>query len=195
MRFSRQGWAMVAAVAIVAMVSQVALAQREEGRRGRGGRDGGGFGGRRRVSRLLALEGSARRRSSSRTSKRTRSKRSTIRCGRTCRKAFEDGSGREKMQELNASATAKVNEVLDEGQQKRLMGILIQVAGAGRDIGSGRRQGTEHHRRSEEASSTRLARAIWRRCGRRSKALGIRMGRAKRCEPRSTSCARTPTRS
>ena len=46
------------------------------------------------------------------------------------RKAMEDGGGREKMQELMASTTAKINEVLDEGQQKRLMGIFIQVSGA-----------------------------------------------------------------
>jgi Spy/CpxP family protein refolding chaperone len=36
---------------------------------------------------------------------------------------------REKMEELSATATKKLNEVLDEGQQKRLMGIQIQLAG------------------------------------------------------------------
>ena len=35
------------------------------------------------------------------------------------------------MQELRADTTKKVNEVLDEGQQKRLLGIFVQVAGAG----------------------------------------------------------------
>jgi Spy/CpxP family protein refolding chaperone len=128
MRFSRQGWVMFAGVVMVAMISQVTLAQREEGRRGRGGRDGGGFGGPSGV-RLLSLKEvqTALKLTDEQKDKITKindQMRDDI------RKAFDDGTGREKMQELNASAAAKVNEVLDAGQQKRLMGILIQVAGA-----------------------------------------------------------------
>ena len=35
-----------------------------------------------------------------------------------------------KIQELIAGSTKKINEVLDEGQQKRLIGIFVQVTGA-----------------------------------------------------------------
>jgi Spy/CpxP family protein refolding chaperone len=47
------------------------------------------------------------------------------------REAFQSGGGLEQMQELNEKASAKLAEVLDEGQQKRLMGVLVQLNGPG----------------------------------------------------------------
>jgi Spy/CpxP family protein refolding chaperone len=47
------------------------------------------------------------------------------------RKGFESGNGFEKMRELYQAAAADLAEVLDDDQEKRLMGILIQVNGAG----------------------------------------------------------------
>jgi Spy/CpxP family protein refolding chaperone len=46
-------------------------------------------------------------------------------------KGFESGNGFEKMRELYQAAAAELAEVLDDNQEKRLMGILIQVNGAG----------------------------------------------------------------
>ncbi len=46
------------------------------------------------------------------------------------RKAFQDGGGdRDKMVEIAKDTSNKINEVLDAGQQKRLVGIMIQVNG------------------------------------------------------------------
>ena len=120
---------MVAALVIVSMVSQVSLAQREEGRRGRGG-PGGGPGGGLSAGRLLGVKEvqAALKLTEDQTSKLEKineESRDKI------REAMQDGGDRAKMQELMASTTTKVNEVLDEGQQKRLMGILVQVDGAG----------------------------------------------------------------
>ncbi len=118
---------MVAALATVAMMVQVSLAQPEEGRRGRGGR--GGFGGPPMPAVLLGLK------EVQDALKLTDDQKSKIKdisdeAMENGRKARQEGGGREKMQELMASASAKINEVLDEGQQKRLMGIFIQVSGA-----------------------------------------------------------------
>jgi Spy/CpxP family protein refolding chaperone len=46
-------------------------------------------------------------------------------------KSMQERGGPETFQKLREAASKKVNEVLDEGQRKRLMGILIQVQGAG----------------------------------------------------------------
>jgi len=46
------------------------------------------------------------------------------------REAFGGGGGREKMQQLMEDASTKLAEVLDDAQEKRLMGIVIQVNGA-----------------------------------------------------------------
>ena len=47
------------------------------------------------------------------------------------RDAFQGGSpDRDKMMEIANDTSKKINEVLDAGQQKRLVGILIQVNGA-----------------------------------------------------------------
>ncbi|HEX3602435.1 MAG TPA: hypothetical protein VHU84_19935 [Lacipirellulaceae bacterium] len=131
MRFSSKGWAMVAGLVIVAMVSQVALAQQGQGRRNRGGGGPGGFGGGPPSSaRLLGLK------EVQDALKLTDDQKGKIdklndEVREEMRKAMQDGGGREKVQELMASTTTKVNEILDAGQQKRLMGIEIQVNGAG----------------------------------------------------------------
>jgi hypothetical protein len=46
------------------------------------------------------------------------------------REAFGDGGGLEKMRELMEDSAAKLAEVLDDAQEKRLAGIVIQVNGA-----------------------------------------------------------------
>ncbi len=46
------------------------------------------------------------------------------------RKAFGSGEAREKLQELMQNASANLAEVLDDDQEKRLTGILIQINGA-----------------------------------------------------------------
>lgn len=124
MRFWRQGWVMVAGLVIVAMVSQVALAQREEGRRGRGGRDGGpggGMMGQMSAGRLL------RAKEVQEALKLTDEQKEKItKINDEAREAMQEG-GREKFAEIMKSTSDKINEVLDDGQEKRLMGILIQV--------------------------------------------------------------------
>jgi Spy/CpxP family protein refolding chaperone len=130
-RFSRTGWTVLAAVAMVAMLAQVSLAQ-QQGRRGRGGRDGGfgGGGGMMSGVRLATLE-PVQKALNLTDDQKDKIKKINDDMRDELRKAFGDGGGgREKMQELNADASKKLNEVLDEGQQKRLMGVLIQVAGA-----------------------------------------------------------------
>jgi Spy/CpxP family protein refolding chaperone len=47
------------------------------------------------------------------------------------REAFQGGGGFEQMQQLNDDASAKLADVLDDSQRKRLMGIVIQVNGPG----------------------------------------------------------------
>jgi Spy/CpxP family protein refolding chaperone len=124
MRFSRQGWAMMAVLLIIAMVSQVSLAQREEGRRGRGGPGGGMMSG----VRLATLEPvQTALKVTDEQKDKIKTINADLRDGMD--KSRDEGGGREKMQELTEDAGKKLNEVLDEGQQKRLMGILVQVAG------------------------------------------------------------------
>jgi Spy/CpxP family protein refolding chaperone len=48
----------------------------------------------------------------------------------TLREAFQGGGGREKMQELMEDSAAKLAEVLDDAQEKRMVGIVIQLSGA-----------------------------------------------------------------
>jgi len=117
----------VAALAIVAMVVQVSEAQ-QGGRRGRGGRGFGMFGGPPSASLLRFKEVQ----DALKLTDEQKSKIEKINDGmrQEIRKAMRDGGGPEKMQQLMADSSAKVNEVLDEGQQKRLMGIMIQVNGA-----------------------------------------------------------------
>ncbi len=125
MRFSRRGWAVVAALAIVAMVVQVSEAQ-QGGRRGRGGR---GFGGPPSSASLLRFK---EVQDALKLTDEQKSKIEKINddMQQEIRKARRDSGGFEKIQQLVADESAKVNGVLDAGQQKRLMGILVQVNGA-----------------------------------------------------------------
>jgi len=127
MRFASKGWLLVAALAMVAMTAQVSLAQREGGRGGRG--FGGGMGGPPTPARLLMAK-EVQDALKLTDDQKDKLKKINDDMRDAVRKAMDDGSAREKMQELMASTTTKVNEVLDEGQQKRLMGIFIQVNGA-----------------------------------------------------------------
>lgn len=134
MRFSSKGWATVAGLVIVAMVSQVALAQDQgqgQGRRGRGGGGfmGGMFGpptagrliGAKEVQEALKLT----------EDQKTKIDKITEDSRAATRELFQGGGppDRDKMVELSKETSNKINEVLDAGQQKRLTGILIQVAG------------------------------------------------------------------
>lgn len=135
MRMNGKLWATVAAMAIVAMVAQVAMAQREDGRRERGGREGrgpGGFGGPPTMARLASIE---KVQEALKLTDDQKDKIKTVNdeTRAEMRKQFEDGGrpDREKMMKLMDDSTAKLNEVLDDGQEKRLMGIFVQMAGPG----------------------------------------------------------------
>jgi Spy/CpxP family protein refolding chaperone len=130
MRFSGKGWTLVASLVIAAMVSQLALAQGQgQGRRGRGGPGMAGMFGPPTAGRLItnkevqdALKLSDDQKKKIDTiSDESRDK---------MRELFQGGApDRDKMVELSKETSNKINEVLDAGQQKRLTGILIQVAG------------------------------------------------------------------
>ena len=117
---------MMAALVIVAMVSQVSLAQREEGRRGRGG---GGMVGPRPVSQVL---GAKEVQDALKLTDDQKGKIEEIndKMREEMREAFQGGFDREKMAQIATDTSEKINEVLDDGQEKRLMGIMIQVNGA-----------------------------------------------------------------
>jgi Spy/CpxP family protein refolding chaperone len=136
MRFTGKVWVAMAFMVVVAMVSQVALAQNEQGQRGRGNRGGGpggpGGGGRGPVSMArLATIDKVQDVLKLSDEQKEKIKKINDDVREEMRKAFQDGGGRESMQKLGESSAKKLNEVLDEGQQKRLMGILIQLQGAG----------------------------------------------------------------
>jgi len=128
----RLAWA-VAALAILLTASQVAEAQREGGR-GRGGR--GMFGRFGLSSVQLAAESEEVQTALNMTDEQKQKAdeiNGELREGR--RDIFQEGgrdfrAAREEMEKLNQEASAKLAEVLDENQNKRLMGITIQVAGA-----------------------------------------------------------------
>jgi periplasmic protein CpxP/Spy len=127
MRFSKSGW-MVAGLLVAAMVSQTAFAQREEGRRGRGGPGGGMFGPPTAGALLRAKEvQEALKLTDDQKSKIEKINDETR---EEMRKLFQDGMDRDKMVEITKKTSEKINEALDADQQKRLMGILIQVNGA-----------------------------------------------------------------
>jgi Spy/CpxP family protein refolding chaperone len=125
MRFTRTSLAMLAALAIVAIVSQSSLAQPGQGRGGRGG-----FGRPVTPVQLVATQDSVQKALKVTDEQKEKIGKINDQVREDMRKAFEEGNAREKFQEINASASSKLNEVLDEGQQKRLMGILIQVVEA-----------------------------------------------------------------
>jgi Spy/CpxP family protein refolding chaperone len=133
-RFSGKLGMAIAAVAIAVIVSQIAVAQ-NEGRRGRGGRGGGpggpgGPGGFLNMNMLLSVDkvqtelklSDEQKSKLEKVNKEVSEERSKLR---------ESGTrpDPEKMEKMREANQAKVNEVLDAGQQKRLMGIYIQVAG------------------------------------------------------------------
>ena len=128
MRFSKSSW-MVAGMLIVAMASQTALAQREEGRRGRGGPGGGMFG----PPTASALMRAKEVQEALKLTDEQKGKVEKINDENRdeMRKLFQDGGGdRDKMVEVAKKTSEQISEVLDDGQEKRLMGILIQVSGA-----------------------------------------------------------------
>ena len=131
LRLSGKLWTAITVVAVVAMVSQVAVAQNEGGRRGRGGRGGAGGPGGVSMLRLLTVD---KVQDALKLTEDQESKIKTINddMRKEMREEFQSGGGRdrEKMRKLMDSTEEKVNGVLDAGQQKRLMGIYIQVAGA-----------------------------------------------------------------
>ena len=132
MRFSGRFLAIFAAVAIVAMAAQMAVAQNEQGKRGRGGRAGGpgGPGGPMSLARLAMIP------KVQEAVKITDEQKSKIeKINADSRKEMADASkgdrpDPEAMRKMRESATDKLKEVLDADQQKRLMGILIQVQGS-----------------------------------------------------------------
>jgi Spy/CpxP family protein refolding chaperone len=129
-RFSSKFLAVIAAVAVVAMAAQLAMAQNEEGKRGRGGR-GGGPGG------PPSMAGLARIEKVQEELKLTDEQKKKIdKINAESRKEMREASSGdkpdpEKMRKIRDGATDKLKDVLDADQQKRLMGILIQLMGAG----------------------------------------------------------------
>jgi Spy/CpxP family protein refolding chaperone len=135
LRLSGKLWTAITVAAVIAMVSQIAVAQNESGRRGRGGRGGaggpGGFGGL-TMSRLVTLD---KVQGALKLTDDQKSKIEKINddARDEMRQEFQSGErpNFEKIQKMRASTAEKVNGLLDEGQRKRLMGIYIQVLGAG----------------------------------------------------------------
>jgi hypothetical protein len=126
----------IAALAIVVAAAEVAEAQREGGRRG-GGRGGFGRGGGFNLSAVdlaAAEEVQAALNLTDEQKQKVEEIEDQLREDR--RDLFQQGGGgdframQEEREKLNQEAAAKLAEVLDETQQKRLMGIRIQVNGA-----------------------------------------------------------------
>jgi hypothetical protein len=119
----------VAALAMVTAMAHVAEAQREGGRRGGRGFGRMGFG-------ISPVQLAAESEEVQAALKLTDQQKTTIgeindELSEARRDLFQGGGGgREERQKLDADAAAKLAEVLDETQKKRLMGIQIQVNGA-----------------------------------------------------------------
>jgi Spy/CpxP family protein refolding chaperone len=132
-RFSgRVSW-VLAAVAIIALMAEVAEAQREGGRRGRGGR--GRFGGPISSVQLLARSDEVRTALNVTPEQEEKIEVISDELGDAQREVYNNREGdrraaMEEIQKLNQEASAKLAEVLDADQQKRLLGISIQVNGA-----------------------------------------------------------------
>jgi Spy/CpxP family protein refolding chaperone len=132
MRFSGKGWMLVAGLAVVAMVSQSAVAQ--DGGQGRRGRGGGGFMGgmmgpitagraigAKEVQEALKLT----------DDQKTKIEKINDDSREAGRALFRQGGppDMDKMVELSNDASKKIEESLEPEQQKRLVGILIQLNG------------------------------------------------------------------
>ena len=130
-RFSSKFLAIVAAVAVVVMAAQLAVAQNEKGgRRDRGGR-GGSPGGPPSMARLATID------EVQDALKLTDEQKAKIeKINSESRKEMAEASKGDrpdpkKMRQMRDGVTDKMSKVLDADQQKRLMGIFVQVAGAG----------------------------------------------------------------
>jgi Spy/CpxP family protein refolding chaperone len=135
-KFSSKFLAVVAAVVVVAMAAQLAGAQNEEGKRGRGGRAGGaggpgGMGGPPSMARLAMIP------KVQEAVKITDEQKTKIeKINADSRKEMRDASSGdrpdpEKMRKMRDGVTEKLKDVLNADQQKRLMGIFVQVMGSG----------------------------------------------------------------
>jgi Spy/CpxP family protein refolding chaperone len=137
LRFSNKVLAVIAAMAIVAMAAQMAVAQNERprGRGGRGGGPGGpgGMMGPVPMARLATDEKvqEALKLSSEQKDKIKTINEETREAMDAQRKELDNGGrpDREKMRKVMDEASDKLNKVLDESQQKRLMGVFLQVNG------------------------------------------------------------------
>jgi Spy/CpxP family protein refolding chaperone len=134
MRFSNRFLAVTAAVAIVAMAAQLAVAQ-NEGKRPRGNRGGGpgGPGGMMGPVPMARLATDEKVQEALKLSSEQKDKIKKINddVRDDMRKEFENGGrpDREKMRKVMDDASEKLGKALDEGQQKRLMGVFVQVNG------------------------------------------------------------------
>jgi Spy/CpxP family protein refolding chaperone len=130
-RFSSKFLAVIAAVAVVAMAAQLAVAQNEQGKRGggrgRGGAGGPGMGGPPSMARLATID------KVQEALKITDEQKTKIeKINADFRKEMSgDRPDPEKMKKMRDEVTDKLKEVLNADQQKRLMGIFVQVMGAG----------------------------------------------------------------
>src|SRR4029079_7338351 len=133
MLFSGRFLAVITAVAVVAMTAQLAVAQNNEGRRGRGRGGPGGPGGMMGPVPMARLATVDTVQEALKLSSEQKDKIKTINddVRDEMRKEFESGGrpGREKMKKVMDDASEKLGKVLDEGQQKRLMGVFLQVNG------------------------------------------------------------------
>jgi Spy/CpxP family protein refolding chaperone len=136
-RFSSKFLAIVVAVAVVAMAAQLAVAQNEQGRRGGRGRGGpggpGGMMGPVPMARLATVDTvqEALKLSSEQKDKIKAINDETREAMESMRKELDNGGrpDREKMKKVMDEASDKLGKVLDETQQKRLMGVFLQVNG------------------------------------------------------------------
>jgi Spy/CpxP family protein refolding chaperone len=120
-RFPTGSLWVAAGLAVVLIVTEAAEAQRGGGRRGRG------LGRWLSPVRLASIETVQ---TELKLSDEQKEKVDEIndRLGAEMRGLFEQGGdNREQLQKLNNDASAELNQVLDENQQKRLIGILAQV--------------------------------------------------------------------
>jgi Spy/CpxP family protein refolding chaperone len=130
-RFSCKVWPVLAVIAVVLVASQLANAQPEERRRGRGGegrRFGGGFG---MPGIRLATLDEVQEALKLSDEQKTKVEEINDKFRDDFRKLLDDGPDPEEMRKLSQDASAKLAEVLDDDQEKRLRGISIQVMGAG----------------------------------------------------------------